>query len=258
MSNSTWFQATNSVLQLANLPPVQNTTTFDQGISTGTGLTKYQNAAAYKIDFAQRHLTLKMVTAFIKYKFQLIIFQGTTDYILDTGINAENLSYHSWFNITAGSPYAQALRLVKYEDYTTRWPDQTVLQQGPPEFVVNLPYDRTLDTGNPQPRIRIFPIPDNTYTLQYQASLNATPLTASGSQILWPPQYEHGLWAWAWQMLEVDLAEGRDQQLLAMVDEVVSRIRVMSQNAEEVRKGVRMPHLSGRGRRYGTGTGYFY
>lgn len=252
MTNSTWFSATNSVLNLASLPLVPSPTAFDNG-----QMTKYQNAAAYKVDFAHRHLTLKMCTAFTKYKFQLLIFQGTTDYILDTGINSENLAYHSWFNITAGSPYACPLKLVTYEDYTSRYPDQTVLQQAPPLYVVNLPYDRQLDTGNPQPRIRIFPIPDNTYTLQYQASLNAFPLTTSSSQILWPPQYEHGLWSWAWKFLEVDLAEGREASLDAVVDEVISQIRVMSQKAEEVRKAVRIMHYSGR-RRRGYGGGYFY
>lgn len=261
MANSNFFSATNSVLQLATLPPVQTAAIFDAGITTGQGMTKYQNAAAYKIDFAQRHLNLKMTTAFTKYKFLLNIFQGTTDYILDTGINAENLAYHSWFNITAGSPYAAPLKLITYEDYTSQWPDQTVIQQGPPLYVVNLPYDRQLDSGNPMPRIRIFPIPDATYQLQYQASLNATLLTSgstpSQNQLLWPPQYEHGLWMWAWNMLEVDLAEGREAQLNAMVDDVVSRIRVQSQNAEEVRKAVRIMHYSGR-RRRGYGSGYFY
>jgi hypothetical protein len=252
LANSTWFETVNSVLQLATLPPVITTTAFDNG-----PISKYQNAAKFKIDFAHRHLTLKMCTFFTTYKFSLIINQGTTDYILDTGINSESLSYHSWYNITAGSPYAQFLKLVKYEDYLDRWPDQTVVQSGPPEYMVELPYDRTLDTGNPMPRIRVFPVPDNTYTLQYQARLNPFPLVDSSSQILWPPQYEHGLWSWAWQYLEIDLAEGREGALDKLVDEVLSQIRVMSQPAEEVRKGVRVMHLSGNRRRRGYG-GYFY
>jgi hypothetical protein len=252
MANSTWFEATNSVLQLATLPPVINTTAFDNG-----PLSKYQNAAKYKLDFAHRHLSQKMCTAFTKYKFQLLIAAGITDYVLDTGISSENLSYHSWYNITAGSPYAQHLRFMKYEDYLDMWPDQTIVQSGPPEYVVQLPYDRQLDTGNPMPRARIFPVPDTNYTLQYQARLNPFLLTDSGSPILWPPEYEHGLWVWAWRYLELDLAEGREAGLDQLVDEVISRIRVMSQAAEEVRKGVRLPHLSGSRRRRGYG-GYFY
>lgn len=256
MANSTWYASTNSVLQLAQLPTILNTSSFDAPTGSG-GLSKYQDAAKWKIDFAHRHLTLKMCTAFTTYKFQLIIQPGITDYILDMGINSESLSYHSWYNITAGSPYAQFLRLMKYEDYTDIWPDQTIVQSGPPEYVVQLPYDRTLDTDNPMPRIRIFPVPDTTYTLQYQARLNPFNLVNAASQILWPPQYEHGLWSWAWQYLEIDLAEGREGSLAALVDEVISQIRVMSQKAEEVRKGVRIvPRLGNRRYRRGYG-GYF-
>ena len=245
--NSDWFSATNSVLSLASLPLCGSTSAFDAG-----QLTKYQNAAKYKIDFAHRHLTLKMVTAFTNRKFQLPINVSVTDYVLDTGISAESLKYHSWYNITAGSAYAQYLPLMKYEDYTDGWPDQTIVQSGPPEYVVQLPYDRQLDVDDPEPRIRIFPVPDGAYTLQYQARLNAYTLTSNNSILLWPPEYEHGLWAWAWKFLEVDLAEGREATLEALADDVLSRIKLASMPAEQVRKGVRMPHLSHRHRYRGS------
>lgn len=247
MANSIWFQATNSVLQLATLPTILNPQSFDAAISSG-GLSKYQNAAKWKIDFAHRALTLRMCTAFTNRKFTLLIQAGTTDYVLDTGISAESLKYHSWYNITAGSPYAGFLPMKKYEDYLDLWPDQTIIQSAPPEYMVQLPYDRQLDVTDPLPRVRVFPVPDNSYTLQYQARLNPYPLVNSNSIILWPPEYEHGLWSWAWKFLEVDLAEGREGMLDPLVDEVISRIRVMSQTAEEVRKGVRLPHISRRRR----------
>jgi hypothetical protein len=251
---STWFQATNSVLNLAQLPLITSTANFDAGT-----LTKYQNAAKYKIDFANRHLCLKVVTTMSNRKFPLDIVQGTTDYALNTGILSENLKYHSWFNKTAGSPCAGALPLVKYEDYETWWPDQTVIPQGPPEYVVQLPYDSVIDATGLNPMIRIFPVPDNSYTLEYQAHLNALPLTVNSSPISWPPQYEHGLWGWAWKFLEIDLAEGREQMLDSLVDEVVTRIKLASQTAEEVRKGVRMMKLSSRrGYGYGYNGGYSY
>ena len=243
MANSTWFEATNSVLNLAQLPNVGSTAAFDAG-----QMTKYQAAAMWKIDFAHRHLTLKMVTAFTNRKFQLPIQAGVTDYVLDVGISAESLKYHSWYNITAGSSYAQPLKFVKYEDYTDAWPDQTVIQSGPPEYMVQLPYDATLDAVNPLPRVRVFPIPDANYQLQYQARLNFYPLVDSSSILLWPPVYEHGLWAWAWKFLEVDLAEGREASLDALVDDVISRIRVVSMAAEEVRKAVRMMKMTSRNR----------
>ena len=241
MANSNWFQTTNSVLQLAQLPPIASTAAFD-----ANQITKFQSAAKFKVDFAQRHLTLKMVTAFTNRKFQLPIQAGTTDYVLDTGISAESLKYHSWYNITAGSPYTGFLPLMKYEDYMDAWQDQTIIQSGPPEYMVQLPYDRQLDVNAPQPRIRVFPVPDAPYTLQYQAELNFYPLVNSASIILWPPEYEHDMWSWAWKFLEVDLAEGREATFDALVDDVVSRIRVLSQSAEEVRKGVRLPKLNGR------------
>jgi len=241
MANSNWFQATNSVLNLAQLPLISTTNAFDAG-----QLTKYQNAAKFKIDFAQRHLTLKMVTAFTNRKFQLPISAGTTDYALDTGITAESLKYHSWYNITPGNAFDQSLPLMKYEDYTDQWTDQTVVPSGPPEVIVQLPYDRQLDVIGITPRVRVYPVPDASYTLQYQARLNFYPLVNSTSIILWPPEYEHGLWSWAWKFLEVDLAEGREAMLDALTDEVISRIRTVSMSAEEVRKGVRMPHLTWR------------
>lgn len=245
--NSTWFESTNSVLNLAQLQPVGSTAAFDGG-----QLTKYQNAAKWKINLAHMYLTQRMVTAFTNAKFQLPIEQGITDYVLDTGISAESLKYESWFNITAGSAYAQYLPLMKYEDYTMQWPDQTVIYSGPPQYVVQLPYDVNLDYGNPMPRIRVFPVPDANYQLQYQARYDAYSLENSGSILLWPPAYEYGLWVWAWQFLEVDLAEGREGNLVQLVDEVISRIRVVSQSAEQVRKGVRVLKLNHRRRYRGT------
>lgn len=258
MANSTWIQATNSVLNLAQLPICQSEAAFNAG-----QLPKYQNAAKYKVDFAHRHLTLRVRTAFDNCRFQLPIQAGTTDYVLDTGINAESIKYHSWYNITAGSAYAQHLQFMLYEDYMDMWPDQTQVQQQPPCYVVQLPYDRSLDypvgAFAPMPRVRIYPIPDDSYILEYQAALSAAPLTVATSQILWTQDYEHGLWAWAWNFLEVDLAEGREVQLEAMVDQVVTRIKLASQPAEEVRKGVRMMKMNNR-RRSGWrrgGGGYF-
>lgn len=252
MSNSTWFQATNSVLNLAQLPLISSTAAFDAGT-----ITKFQNAAKYKIDFANRHLCVKVVTTMMNRKFPLSIVAGTTDYALNTGILSESLKYHSFFNKTAGSPYAGALPLVKYEDYETWWPDQTVVQTGPPEYMVQLPYDSTIDATGLNPMIRVFPVPDASYTLEYQAHLNATLLTTNASLISWPPQYEHGLWGWAWKFLEIDLAEGREQMLDSLVDEVVTRIKLASQTAEEVRKGVRMMRINSR-RGYGQGWGSGY
>jgi len=257
--NSTWIEATNSVLNLAQLPTVKSVAAFNAG-----QIAKYQTAAKYKIDFAQRHLGLSMTTAMSNAKFQLPIQQGVADYVLDIGISAEAIKYHSWYNTTANSSYAQHLKFMLYEDYMDMWPDQTptVIQSGPPQYVVQLPYDRSLDFApgatEPMPRVRIYPIPDAQYNLEYQGRLNAYSLTQASDQILWPKAYEHGLWSWAWKLLEVDLAEGREASLDALVDQVVSRIKVASQAASEVRKGVRMMSMNyGRRRRSGRGGGYY-
>ena len=195
-------------------------------------------------------------------KFQLPIQEGTTDYVLDTGISAEALRYHGWYNITPQSAYYGHLKFYLYEDYMNEWADQTQVQSGPPQYVVQLPYDRALDfsAGNfgPMPRVRIYPVPDANYTLQYQAALNPPVLTQSTDQILWPPAYEHGLWAWAWKYLELDLAEGRENGLEAMVDQVLTRIKLASQPASEVRKGIRMMRIGRRrGYRRSGSSGYF-
>jgi hypothetical protein len=192
------------------------------------------------ISFAHTYLTNRMSTRFTNRKFQLPIQGGTSTYILDSGISGESLKYDSWVNITAGSSYARMLRYVRYEDFEKMWPDPTVIQSGPPEYVVQLPLDRTLDTTQPQVRVMIYPIPDTTYTLQYEARLNAYILTNSSSIILWPPEYEYGLWMWAKAYGEVDLAEGREGALIPLAEQVINNIRIMSQEAQEVRKGVRM------------------
>jgi hypothetical protein len=256
MANSTWFQATNSVLNLAVLPQVVSTAVFDGG-----QLSKTQNAAKYKIDFAHRHLTLQVRTYMDNAKFSLPIQAGMSDYPLDLGISGEALRYHGWYNITPGGNYDRHLKFMLYEDYMNKWPDQTVVWSGPPQYIVQLPYDRQTDfpTGafNPIPMVRVYPIPDTNYTLQYQAALNAPPLISSSSQILWPTAYEHGIWAWAWKFLEVDLAEGREMMLDALVDQVLSRIKLASQPASEVRKGVRMMRMNQGGYGRGRQGGYF-
>jgi hypothetical protein len=242
--NSTWFQCTNSTLTLAALPIIGTTTAFDNG-----PLSKYQNLFKFNIDFAHRYLSNRMATRFTNRKFQLPISAGVTTYILDTGISGESLKYHSWVNNTPGNAYARMLRYMKYEDFEQMWPDPTIIQSGPPEYIVQLPLDRQLDVDDPQARIMVFPVPDANYNLQYEARLNFYPLTSSGSVILWPPEYEHALWAWAKAYGEIDLAEGREQALLPLAEAVLNNVRIMSMEAEEVRKGVRLPKLGGYGRR---------
>jgi len=232
---------------LAALPTIVNTTAFDNG-----PLSKYQNLYKFNVDFAHRYLSNRMATRFTNRKFQLPIAAGTTVYALDTGMSGESLKYHSWANITAGSSYASTLQYMKYEDFLQMWPDSTIIQSGPPQYIVQLPLDRTLDTTQPQARIQVYPIPDATYQLQYEARLNAYPLINSASIILWPPEYEHALWMWVKAWGEVDLAEGREQALLPLAEQVINNVRIMSMEAEEVRKGVRLPRMGGFWRRRAT------
>jgi hypothetical protein len=252
MANSTWFMATNSTLTLAALPTIASTTLFDSG-----PLSKYQNLFKFQIDFAHRYLSNRMATRFTNRKFQLPIVEGTTTYVLDTGISGESLKYHSWVNNTPGNAYARVLKYMRYEDFEAAWPDPTIIQSGPPEYIVQLPLDRTLDVDNPQARVMVFPVPDNSYNLQYEARLNCYPLTSSASIIMWPPEYEHALWAWAKAYSEIDLAEGREQALLPLAEAVLNNVRIMSMEAEEVRKGVRLMTTWGGRRRWRRSSGYF-
>lgn len=254
--NSTWYQCTNSALGLAALPTIMTTASFDNNVPP---LSKYQDLYKRMVDFAHRFLSERMATRFTNRKFQLPIQTGTTVYTLDTGISGEALKFQSWVNLTAGSPYARVLKYMRYEDFLAMWPDSTIIQSGPPEYIVQLPLDRTLDTTQPQARVQVFPVPDNSYQLQYEARLNPYQLVDSSSIILWPPEYEHALWMWVKAYGEVDLAEGREQALIPLAEQVINNVRIMSMEAEEVRKGVRIIPRTGAGwykRR--RASGYFY
>lgn len=256
LASSTWLQATNSLLGLAQLPLIPDATTFDGG-----QLTKYQDAAKRFFDLAHRQLSLKTTTNFTNRKFQLPISIGTLgtpstyQYALDLGINSEALKFHSFYNVTYGSSYATQLPVWKYEDYRTRWPEESQLWLAAPQAVIILPYDRTLDFPHGTPKVQIFPVPDANYNLEYQAKLNFYPLIKNDDLILWPPEYEHALWLWGQQWLEVALSEGREGAIAGFVQEAVNAVHIQSLTSIEVRKAVKLGITMGRRRRfYG---GYF-
>ena len=231
MTNSTWFDCTNRVLGLAGLDQITDENTFDT-----LAMPKYQTLAKYLVLLANQMLSIRATRHFAERLIILNINAGTTDYAIDTGISPENIQLRTFFNVSTASPAKgqnREIRNWKYEEYLRKFPDQTIITRGSPQRWILLPVDRTLDS--PEYKVRIYPVPDQNYSLQYQAKLNAQPLEDSGSLILWPPEYEHALWLFAWNLLERDLGEGKEGNLEQLAREAAAQVRLASGVPADVR-----------------------
>ena len=244
MANSTWLSATNDTLALASLDQIADANTFNNG-----PLTKYQYACKSYIRLGNQHLGVRVIRHFSSRLIQLLLTQGVSDYALDTGISAEMIQPHSFYNSTPAPSDAFNTYLPnwKYEEYLSTVPRPSLIPQGAPQAWILLPIDRT--QSSPVSMVRIYPVPNQQYTLQYKAKINALELTDADSVLLWPPEYEHALWEFAWNLLERDLGEGKEGMIAELADQAAKQVMLLSGAPGDIRKAPRMMRLPGWRRR---------
>lgn len=236
MANSTWFEATNEILALSSLPKIANVATFnDEGSKQ-----KYQAVAKQFAKLAHKHLGVRAYNHFNNRKFDFGTVSGTNIYDLDVGLSPENIKLESFFNNTAGNLASQngPVRFMEYKDFQRRYPDPDNIGIGVPTHWTLLP----IDDSEPSPvhTIRIIPDPDNAYTIEYVAKLDSWELTTGDDIILFPKPYEHMLWEFCWELLEIDLGEGKEGKIGFLAREAANQVYLAAGKIPDARKAPRM------------------
>jgi len=245
MANSTWMTATNEVLELSQIDPIASANDFNN--PTGV-LSKPQRAARAYIKLAHLHLSVRAYKHFATRRIELPITLGTSVYPLDTGMNPEHIRPERFFNITTGTAAAQnrPLRYYEYANFMADFPDPSKITTGAPSHWILLPIDRTEES--PVHKVRIYPNPDQNYKLEYQAALNAYPLANATSVLLWPPEYEHVLWEFAWDLVERGLGEGKEGSISGMAAQAANEVKLVAGRLADANRAFRMMRLPSRRR----------
>lgn len=246
-SNSTWFQCTNSCLDACGQTQISSTTNFDNPIGN---LSRVQQLARKFVQLCDMALNVKKFNRNSTQEFIITtqtanpLKQSTFQYALDSSVTVENLRYLSFFNITpqgtAQAPLGAPLFNWDYRSFRTVYPDFTALTDimTPTRWII-LPRNLSQPQGIIQDMIMFWPLPDQAYTIVYQAQQFAQPLSLSSSQVLWLPQYEHVLWQYAKTMLHVELGEGKEQAAAQYAEKFVSDYLFWICGPEEEKKAVR-------------------
>jgi hypothetical protein len=222
-SYSSWLETTNYILEMAGQLQVTSAINFNNPI---TNLTRIQSQTRRFVDVVDRLLNRKIYNRDNLQEFQLQLQPGnpqilsTYVYPLDPSTRMENIRYYSFFNITPQSTtssgtttvYAQQLFNKEYREFRAEWPDFTAMDTGPPQLWIIMP--KTLATpgvGIQSDQIAFYPVPDQNYTVVYQASLKAVPLLLDTDPVLFTKDNEDVIWHWGRMFLEEALGEGKGQ-----------------------------------------------
>lgn len=239
MANSTWLQITDEVLRLCRLRTIKTAAIFDSDPST---LSSFQSACKFYTKFCHQFMSVRAREWFNLRVIDLAIDSVTSNatFPLDTGISAEALKPHTFFNNSvANSSHNGPLEVWSPEYFDTLYPVKANITTGPPQAVVLYPPSRTDES--PVYRVRVFPNPNASYLLQYKAHLNGYPLVNGSTKILWPFEYEHVITGLAWELMEaVSMGEGKEGPLMAMAQKAASDVFLVGSIPTDIRRGVKM------------------
>lgn len=247
MANSTWRAATNNVLALSSLPEIESDADFNNG---GGSLQKFQSVAKQFVKLGHHHLGVRARNHFNTERFEFDTSTLTAIYEIQTGLSPENIKLESFYTVSTGDKanFNQPLREMSYDRFQKLYPDISKIPTGAPEYVVLLPLEG--DDEDPPHRLRVVPDPDDVYKIEYQCVLHAGQLTTATSKILFPPHYEHALWEFCWELLEIDLGEGKEAKIGFLAREAANAVFLAAGRTMNSRKGprsMRIPSI-GRGR----------
>ncbi len=252
MANSNWIQLANIVLRQSGLPEIPDDgVTFDnplQGL-----MTRYQLAAREFVRTTHEMVSVDLPTGFARRRFTLNIdnVQGPI-YNLDSGMSVESLTFDSFRNLSVTPPGPGQIRNWTYEYFTKYYADVSLIQSGAPTNFILLPVLR--QNVSPIYQVRMFPNPDQAYTIEYVAQLNPYALKMSTDLVLWPPEYEHVITSMARFSLEDLLGEGKAGSLGAQAAALYAKARQKATQPVAERKKIRMKQMYAKG--YGYGGGY--
>lgn len=248
MANATWLEITDELNDLTRIRRIKTAAAFD---SDPSSLNSPQRANKAYVKFCHHYMTARMREWFTHRVIELPIdsLAANATFPLDTGFNPDGLKPNTFFNVTTGSgaPLNSELQVWSEEQFNRLYPDKSAIPSGSPEAVILLLPRRTDMT--PVWRVRIFPNPDNEYSLNYTVHLNAYTLTVATDIILWPREYQHVITSFAWELAERGLGEGKDAFLRELAQKAASDVQLVGTVPQDIRKGIKMFKIRGWRRR---------
>lgn len=246
MAHSTYRTTVDRICLEAGVLPSDTNDQFNDNTQLSAPTLK----AKLFTDTCNRLLIRRMNKLFTARLFTLTTLADQEDYEVDPVTNVEGISYHSVRCNTTGA--ARRLDNVPYVEYRDQYADLTTMPTGKPQQWVAIA-TASADGVERANKIRILPTPDDTYEIEYQAKINASPLTSADDIILWPVEYEDVLWHWARAMLEGKLGAGVGTE--AYAEAALDSLKVWGTGPVEQRKAVRLGVQISGGRR---GSGAIY
>lgn len=255
-NNSTWMDATNVTLEMTGQLQITSAAEFNDPVNS---LTRIQSQARRFIDVSDRLLNLKLYNRDNIQEYQLLTHTGNPDiqstytYALTAGTRMEFIRYGSFYNATPQNVtlsgettiFAQPLNNMPYREFRQTYPDFTAITTGPPQWWIIMPKslapaaDGTAGVGITVDQIMFYPIPDQQYTIIYEAAVVATPLVNATDPILFSPDNEHVLWNWGKAFLEDALGEGKGQSAQYYAEMCLRDYNWRMSGPEEERRAIR-------------------
>lgn len=247
MANSSWFQITNRCLALGSMDLIESELAFND---VGQGqLEKYQGACKEAISLSHDLLSLRSRQHFASRRIPLPLQIGVKDYAIDTGLDPENIKLESFYNVTATAGLSAKngpLRFLEYKQWLRIYPDPNNIPTGAPECWTLLPIERTEAT--PLHKVRITPTPDAAYNLEFQAKINAQPLTQATDLIIFPRHYEAPLLLFARELTETEMGEGKEGRIAQLAERAANQVFLISGKPQDQRRAPRGMRIRTMGR----------
>lgn len=191
-SNSTYREICDKIAKMTIGRPAADDNTFDDDTLLPAD---YVCLKTY-VNIANQLAVLRMNERWLQKEFSLQLAAGTAyPYPLDDTVSVEGLAYHSFRCTTPGA--ARPLLAwsadggdSSYLAFRQAYPDLTLLPSGPPAAFIIIPVGQAENNAH---NLLIYPTPDQGYTLQYLAKINAVELTNHDDLIQWPGEHEVAL-----------------------------------------------------------------
>lgn len=226
MTNSTYLATVNRILEHAGQTPFADATAFNSGTPE-----KIQLQAKRFVDRVNRMLLRKTRPRFSRREFTISATSASNAYSLDATTAPEYLIEHSWYIATTG--YGARLEHKDYDYWKDEYPESETTQ-GIPTHWIMLPFNGTAD------RVAFSPPASTNLSIKYSGYLIPVVLSAATDVIVWPVELEDIIWDYGWQYVETVLAEGKAQDVQALMSNLYEEIAQFTRGPSEATPTLKM------------------
>lgn len=238
--NSTYFNSVNRVLREEGKDPILTEDAFNSG-----AVDRVQLQAILFYDHCNRMAARRLNKLFTNRVFTFNTVEDQADYELDELTHLEGIRFHSVRCNTTGA--ARPLNNIPYDEYRdSLYPDLSLVPSGKPTDWVACYSNSAMGTerGN---KIKISPVPDGIYEIEFIAKIVVPPLLLAADFIYFPPEYEDVMWTWTQNWLRQKL--GKDASMDDYAREAIDSVRAWGTAPPDVRQAARINIRIGGGRR---------